>query len=612
MCGITGFKSSKFNKENLIKMTDKLTHRGPDAYGFFFNRVKNIGLGHRRLSILDLSNNANQPMNSHCGRYVMVFNGEIYNYKEIRSLIKNKYWKTNSDSEVILEAFVKWGLNFVEKLNGMFAIAIYDKIEDKLHLFRDRMGIKPLYYYHKEDQFIFASEIKSIKSLNIDLSIDQVSIVSYLHLGYIPKPNSIYNEIKKIKSGTYLTFEKGMVKEHNYWDSNRQLKEKTIINFKEAKIKLTSLIHDSIEKRLISDVPLGTFLSGGTDSSLITALAQKINSKPINTFSIGFKELKYNESEEAKKISNYLNTNHHEFILSEKDALAEIEEIIDHMDEPFADSSILPTMLVSKMAKKYVSVCLTGDGGDELFMGYGSYTWANRINNPFFKHIKKPISKILLKSKSNRNKRGGTLIDTPNKNWKSHIFSQSQNLFTEKEIKNIFKFNISLKIIDKVNSQEKYPRKLYSDEEQAFFDLNNYLIDDLLVKVDRASMYSSLEARVPLLDHRIVEYSLNLDKSLKNKGKTQKFLLKEVLYEFIPRKIMKRPKWGFSIPLEKWLQNELYYLIEKYLNKQSFDELKLFNYKEIDKLKYRFINGEFYLYNRLWSLIILVKFLKNE
>ena len=539
----------------------------------------------------------------------MVFNGEIYNFKAIAKELPSKKWKTSSDSEVILEAFATWGEKFIHKLNGMFAIAIYDKIKDTIHLFRDRIGIKPLFYFHDKSQLIFASEIKAFKFSNLNLTLDKKSIYSFLHLGYIPKNHTIYNEIKKVKPGHIINFKNGVLSENNYWNTNNLLKKEINQNFFDTKKQLNDLIIKSVKKRLISDVPIGTFLSGGTDSSLVTAIAQKLNSKPVNSFSIGFKEAKYNESKHAKVVANFLQTNHTEFILSEKEALSEIEEIMDHFDEPFADSSALPTMLVSKMAKKHVTVCLSGDGGDELFLGYGAYSWARRLNKPIFWNFKKPISKILLASLNNQKKRAGLVFNSPKKNWKSHIFSQEQYLFSEIEIEKLLNKNFNSQLIKDLNSNQKVFRKLAADEKQAFFDLNNYLVDDLLVKVDRSSMYKSLETRVPLLDHEIIEYSLNIKRKFKVHKKEKKYILKQILYDYIPKDIMNRPKWGFSIPLELWLKNELNYLVEKFLNKEAIEQIGILNYKEVENLILRFYNGEKFLYNRIWCLIILNKFL---
>ena len=611
MCGISGFVSKELNRTNLINMTNALKHRGPDATGYFYDKEKSIGLGHCRLSILDLSKAGNQPMESHCGRYIMAYNGEVYNYNEIAKEIKDIEWKSSSDSEVVIEAFAKWGINFVHKLNGMFAIAIFDKLENKLFLFRDRIGIKPLYYYYQGKELIFGSELKSFKKLNLKLSLDLESIYSFLHLGFIPKKKSIYNEIIKIENGSFLEYNKGNLNQKYFWKSVENINSKVINDFDKAKNTLNNLLFDSVKKRLISDVPIGTFLSGGTDSSLISAIAQRISPHNINTFSIGFKESKQNESPHARKVADFLKTNHNEFILSESDALAEIENIMEHMDEPFSDSSALPTMIVSKMAKKNVKVCLSGDGGDELFMGYGAYNWARRLNNPTIKIFRNQISSVLKLIPRSKYKRAALIFNSPELNHKSHIFSQEQYLFSEQEINKLLTEKINT-TINQINVDSLNGRNLKSDERQALFDLDNYLVDDLLVKVDRSSMYQSLEVRVPILDHRIIEFAINLDKKLKYNNGVEKYILKEILYDYIPKKIVDKPKWGFTIPLAKWLKNDLQFLIHDYLNSKTLSKISFINSAEVLKYKERFLAGEDFLWNRIWTLIILIKFLIKQ
>lgn len=611
MCGITGFISKNLKKNDLKKMTDALSHRGPDASGYFFDQDKGVALGHRRLSILDLSESANQPMSSHCGRYVMVYNGEIYNFKEIANRLKKTSWKTSSDSEVVLEAFVEWGIDFIHQLNGMFSIVIYDKNENKLFLFRDRMGIKPLYYFYNEKDLIFSSELKAILTIKKNLRINNESIYTYLHVGFVPGSQTIYHETFKLSQGSYLIYHKGEISNKSYWKVEKKIKKEVNQNFVKSKHELKLLLAQSIEKRLISDVPIGTFLSGGIDSSIVTAIAQEVNDSPINTFSIGFDDKKYNESMHAKKVANHLGTNHNEFILNEQDTIDELENIMNHFDEPFSDSSALPTMLVSKMARKYVTVCLTGDGGDELFMGYGAYNWAKRLRNPFIWQFRKPIYKLLSYSYNNKHKRASHVFNCPSENWKSHIFSQEQYLFSETEIENLLLKNIASDIVKKINNNVCLDNNFKPNEEQSFFDLKNYLVDDLLVKVDRSSMYSSLEARVPLLDHRIIEFSINLPLNYKSQNGISKFILKEILYDYLPKSIMERPKWGFSIPLEKWLKTDLKYLIDEYLREDMVVSTGVLNFKMVKSLIERFENGESYLYNRIWCLIILQKFLNK-
>ena len=608
MCGIAGFLSNQFSKDDLIKMTSAIQHRGPDAQGHFFDDNLNIGLGHRRLSIIDLSATANQPMTSHCGRYIMVFNGEIYNYKEIAAEL-NISLNTNSDTEVILEAFSKWGVSFLDRLNGMFAIVIYDQQKKDLYLFRDRLGIKPLFYHWNANEFIFGSELKSIKASGIQLKINKGIIPSFLHLGYIPQNHTIYYNTYKLPAGSYAILRGSHFKIHSFWEPGNCIEKDTISNYNVAKNKLNQELNLAIEKRLISDVPLGTFLSGGIDSSLISAIAAKQSSTKLNTFSIGFKDAKHNESGYAAKVANHLKTSHHEFLLTKDDALGELEQIMDNFDQPFADSSALPTYLVSKMAEKHVSVCLSGDGGDELFMGYGSYSWAKRLSNPLIWSLRKPISNLLSFSPNPIHNRASWLFKGSKQNTKSHIFSQEQYLFSEQEISTILKSSNSSHI-DSLNKEPSLIRVLSARENQVFYDLNNYLKDDLLVKVDVSSMANSLEVRVPLLDHNVVSLALNINEKFKvHPNGTQKHILKEVLFDYVPKQYFDRPKWGFSIPLQNWLQNELHYLIDKYLNTATLTELDIYNVTEIKMIVKRFEKGETILYNKIWSLIMLNRYL---
>ena len=361
---------------------------------------------------------------------------------------------------------------------------------------------------------------------------------------------------------------------------------------------------------MISDVPFGTFLSGGIDSSLVTAIAQSNSDKPINTFSIGFNESKHNESSYAQAVAKQLGTKHHEFTVTEKDALELLDRMTDAYDEPFADSSGIPTMLVSKLARQHVTMTLSGDGGDELFHGYGSYLWAKRLANPLVKLFRKPIGSSLKGLKSSRYDRIATLFNYQDKeNIKSHIFSQEIYYFSHAEIAELTG-DLSIKFsADTFEVNTK--RKLSPTEEQALFDIRFYLKDDLLAKVDRATMQFSLEARVPLLDYRIVEFALNVDPALKIKNGDAKYLLKQVLYDYLPASLFDRPKWGFSIPLDKWLQGDLNFLLEKFTSKEMCDKFGLINYAVLNKYKTEFKNGKIFYYNRLWQIIVLHKTLEK-
>jgi len=623
MCGISGFFSidKKFSEAELHQMTTSLAHRGPDAFGYYIDDT--VGLGHRRLSIIDLSNNANQPMYSSDKRYVMVYNGEVYNYREIASELKQKFnldFKTSSDSEIILEAYANYGPQFVEKLNGMFAIAIYDTLKKEFFICRDRIGIKPLYYFWDGSNFAFASELKALTKLKfIPLTINSNAIYQFLHLGFIPAPLSIYQSIKKLEAGTWLKISNKNLESLKYWAINKHVNEKVITDEKEAIVKLSDLIMSSVQYQIKSDVPFGVFLSGGIDSSLVTANAVNLSGVKVNTFSIGFEENKFNESVYAKAVANHLNTNHHEFIVSYKDAINLIENIFDVYDEPFADSSAIPTMLVSKLAKQHVTVTLSGEGGDELFLGYGAYQWARRLNNPLVNTFRKSIAKILNANK--KYKRHASYFLYPNKELiYSHILSQEQNIFSLKELDDLLSNNFlndsgtrSLSQFNNFGVEiEHLNRNLTAIEKQSLFDLHYYLQDDLLTKVDRASMKYSLETRVPYLDHRIIEFSLNLSPNLKYRNGISKYLLKEILYQYVPKKIFDRPKQGFAIPLEKWLKNELKFLIDENLSKEIVEKYNVVDYTSVDNLIKKFLAGENYLYNRIWLLVILHKWLKKN
>jgi asparagine synthase (glutamine-hydrolysing) len=609
MCGIAGFVSKQYKEENLKSMTNALRHRGPDAEGFYFDENIGIALGHRRLSILDLSENGNQPFFSKDKRFITIYNGEVYNYREtaLKYAINPQ---TSTDTEVIVERFAKDGEKSIADFNGMFALAIWDTIAEKLYLIRDRVGIKPLYYYFDGENFAFASEIKGLVQLPIDKSLDYTAIANYLYLGFFPQEQSIFKHIKKLPAGCIGTLEKNSFSIKSYWTLESGISQKSLKNEQEAKKQLKELLIASVQGQMISDVPLGTFLSGGIDSSLVTAIAQHISTQPIKTFSIGFKEAKFNEANYARSVAQYLKTDHHEFILSKDDALDKIQDLLDVYDEPLNDGSAVATLLVSEMARKHVTVTLSGDGGDELFLGYNTHTWAKRLDNPIVKTIKYPLS-IALKLTGNKRLQNASevLNYTNSARIKSHVFSQYQYLFSEKALNNLLLENEG---VDFEENTPKTQRALSKKEGQAFFDFSHYLKDGLLVKVDRASMFYGLETRVPLLDHNIVEFAFNLDESLKYKSGEAKYLLKQVLYDFIPASYFNRPKQGFSIPLEYWLKTDLRYLIEEYLSEESVRAINICRYDAVKSLKEAYLNGNNYDFKRLWGLILLHKWLHEN
>lgn len=610
MCGIAGLisKNGLLDESHLRLMTNRLAHRGPDAEGLFMQN--GIGIGHRRLSIIDLSSHANQPMHSACGRFVMVYNGEVYNFLEIAAELQKEKpgfsFRTQSDTEVLLEAFAHWGPTFIKKTNGMFAIAIYDLKEDKLFLFRDRMGIKPLYLYQKDGITLFASELKSITALRSKLNLTHhtEALNAYLHLGYVPHPWSVYREVEKFPTGTWAMIDGHKTDYYHFWSPEHVLKKDLIYQEEEALAKLRELLYSAVQYRMISDVPFGTFLSGGIDSSLITAVAAAISPEPVKTFSISFPESPRNEASYARAVAQHLGTRHHAFEVTEKEGMEWVPSLTDIYDEPFADSSAIPTLFVSKLARQHVTMTLSGDGGDELFMGYGSYQWATRLNDPTFFLLKGVLSSLLSMG-SSRSKRVADLLSRVSpKVLKSHIFSQENYLFPRKELKSVLLPEMfrSFSIDELLRPLQ---RTLSAAELQALFDMKYYLKDDLLVKVDRASMRHSLETRVPLLDYRIVEFSLNLSSSLKYRNGESKYLLKKLLYQHIPSQLFERPKWGFGIPLGKWLRGGLRNYMQDLLSDACLRETDILNPTEVQSLIRRFEKGEEHLYNRLWLLMML-------
>ena len=620
MCGISGFvcSSNKLFEETLIGFNELQAHRGPDNQNIFFDGY--AGLAHQRLKIIDLSEQADQPMESQCKRFVIIYNGEVYNFKEILKKIQQKESNyqpvSKSDTEIVLKAFIMWGIDFVHKLNGMFAIAIYDKQSRDLFLFRDRLGIKPLYYINHNGLFAFASELKTFSgtpAIKNILTLNHDALNQFLHLGYIPAPFSIYNEVKKLEPGHFGKHANGHFTINAWWKPGEKIASKTIDNESDALSQLQEIVESAISQCLVSDVPFGTFLSGGIDSSLVTAIAQKHSAKPVNTFSIAFSDSKFNEAKYAGKVAKHLNTNHHEFEVTEKDALNWIPHLTEIYDEPFADSSALPTLLVSKLAKDKVSMVLSGDGGDELFMGYGSYLWAERLSNPVANIFKHPTSFVLNLGNS-RMKRVSRLVNFPGKDIKkSHIFSQEQYYYTRKELNNLLRpeYHADFMLNEEIAGLS---RRLRPAEHQALFDLRYYLPDDLLVKVDRASMHFGLETRVPLLDYRMVEFSLNLDQKLKIKNKEQKYLLKKLLAEYIPKEYFDRPKWGFGIPLGSWMKNDIKPLVLDMLSDEMIKKHEVLNQNYVSRLKNKFFNqnNEQYLYNRLWQLVVLQMWLNRS
>lgn len=610
MCGIAGYISpeGRFKKQDLETITNALAHRGPDASGYFLENA--VGLGHRRLSIIDLSEAANQPFFSRNNRFALVFNGEIYNYKEIEAELKktdkNFQPKTTSDTEIITEALAVWGVEFVHKLNGMFTIAVYDREEKSLYLFRDRMGIKAVYYHYDGKNFVFASEIKALTKISIEKSIDLNALKDYFFLEYVPGEQTIFKNIRKLSAGYYLKIsEQGLEKKQYYDIADKYLEntENTEDYYKEGFIEQ---LKKSVKYQSISDVPIGAFLSGGTDSSLICSIFQEQNRQPVNTFTIGFDVKEFDETAYAGRVAEILKTNHSTTLVGEKEGVELVEHLCDFYDQPFAVPSGIPSYIVCQKAKQHVTVALSGDGGDELFMGYGYYNWQKRIEkiNSFGGYPARKIAASLLGILDNRNKRAARIFDyeSDENSW-LHIWSQEQYMFSEKEISNMF--NTEYKHSTLSDEWKKISTMNIQPFEQiALFDIKNYLADNLLYKMDIASMASSLEVRVPYLDHNLVEFAVNVPLEYKVRNGEQKYLMKSALERYLPKDLIYRKKWGFPAPVGNWLKSDMSFLIDKYLSAEGLNKHQLFNSDFVNKLISKFRKGEDFHYKRIWALII--------
>ncbi|MBS1573221.1 MAG: asparagine synthase (glutamine-hydrolyzing) [Bacteroidetes bacterium] len=605
MCGIAGFISRHYSEGQLHLITRALQHRGPDAEGFYLDNTSGVGLGHRRLSIIDLSEAAHQPFYSRDGRYVMVYNGEVYNYKEI-AVQYNISPRTTSDSEIIIEAFAQKGIACLNDFNGMFAIAIWDTVDKKFYLIRDRFGVKPIVCYQKDDDFVFASELKAILKLPIEKKINKTAVQNYLFLEYVPDAHCILENFYKIPKGHYLVWENGKTTIKQYYNffekiATRPLPHK---NENEALDEFEALLSSAVRYRQISDVPIGAFLSGGTDSSLICALFQKQNTNPVNTFTIGFDVTGYDESAYAAQVAQILKTNHSETRLTEKNSIDIVENIVDYYDEPFAAPSTIPSYLVCNVARKNVTVAMSGDGGDELFMGYGHYGLYHKIKRifRFDAGLGRHLIKSVLQQMGNRYNRASRLFDLPSENLMAHLWSEQQYMFSEKEIQKLLNANEThLSIKDNWSEIDKMA--LSDFEKISLFDIDQYLANNLLYKMDIASMASALEVRTPYLDYRLMEYSYNLPESLKIKNGTAKYLMKKLLERYLPNDLVYRRKWGFPAPIGKWLSGELSYLIDKWLDIQKIKQQGLFNEQEINRYIKEFRSGREFHDKRLWSLI---------
>ena len=614
MCGFIGWFSRQkaINGVLLERMRDRIRHRGPDDSGVYLSTDGCAGLGFRRLSIIDLTPSGHQPMQNEDGTVWLTFNGEVYNYDEIRPILERAghRFTSRTDSEVILHAYEEWGKDCLERFVGMFAFVIWDERQNRVFAARDRLGIKPLYYAHKSDQLVLGSELKALVELpELVGNLDGAALYDYLRHGYISAPKTIYAGIQHLPPGHYLSWEHdtGILEIDAYWCATE-----VFANSREAFLsgdnrdeedyvdELDTLLRQSVKYRLISDVPLGAFLSGGIDSSLVVALMRQVSTTDVKTYTIRFLDESYNEADYAAKIAAHLGTQHHEFTVTPDEAKAVIPDLPHFYDEPFSDKSAIPTYLVCKSARQHATVALSGDGGDELFAGYNSYLWPLRYGERWQKL--EPVRSLI-------NNLNGLFWWGPNihkrlsmygASSRSNMFDHRMSLWQDNEIRQLSPFALAA---------ARRPR--YDEPPQSnlmdlcmLFDLQRYLPHDILTKIDRASMAESLEVRVPILDHNVVEFALGLPLQYKVRNGVRKYLLRQVLARYVPPVLTERPKQGFSMPLNTWLRGDLRYLLERYLSPDALSVNFILSAGTVAKTTRRFLEGG-ETYEKVWNLLML-------
>jgi asparagine synthase (glutamine-hydrolysing) len=620
MCGIAGYIDYRINttsKEILAKMTNVLSHRGPDDVNTEVFELDNcsFGMGHRRLSIIDISSLGRQPM-SYKNRFTIVYNGEIYNYKEIKNELENygHSFISNSDTEVLMAAYDQWGISFISKLIGMFAFVLFDSLTNDVFIVRDRAGVKPLYFYSKDGLYLFASELKSFHQHDDFVpNLDYNSLVLYLTYGHVSGTNCIFQNCEKVEPGHYfhLNLNSKKLTKHKYWDVYTYY-EKPDINISEEEIieETHRILNSACQYRMVSDVPVGVFLSGGYDSSLVTSLIQSNTSSKISTFSIGFEDVQYNEAPFAKAVANHLGTNHNELICTPEDAINIIPKIPYYFDEPFGDSSAIPTMLVSKFAKESVSVALSADAGDEVFVGYKKYDGIKNLYNKS-RFIPKNISTIINNSIRHTKsflpgRKFDYLSELGSKCAINNIMDANKyavQYFNSESLNSLISFKI--KTVETYYDLPPNLRDRESIENILAIDYKTYLPDDILTKVDRATMSVSLEGREPLLDHRIIEWAAMIPINVKYKAANKKYILKKIVHDYIPETIMDRPKKGFSIPLHIWFKKELSGYFEHYFSMDFITKQGIFHKAHIDLILYDYKNlNSMKAFNKLWILLV--------
>jgi asparagine synthase (glutamine-hydrolysing) len=626
MCGITGF--CDFNKNSsrdvLINMTSQIDYRGPDSSGYFIDEQNKyqIGLGHRRLSILDLSLLGAQPMsfrNLH-----IVLNGEIYNFEEIRKELLTFGYRfvSQSDTEVVLAAFHKWGISSISRFIGMFVFVIYDSEKEEMYIIRDRAGVKPLHYSFVNNTFLFGSELKSMlihSSFKKNLCHEAIS--QYFTTGYIPQPLTIYQNTFKLRASHYLKLDLKTKKleETQYWNLIEFYnKPKLTLSEDEVLAEVEQLILSASKYRMIADVPVGVFLSGGYDSTAVAALIQSGQTNKLNTYTIGFSEKKYNEAPYAKLIADHIGTNHHEYYCTADDAKAVLPKLANIFDEPFGDSSAIPTYMVSLNARKDVTVALSADGGDEIFGGYSSYTTALNLIGRLEK-VHPAVKKLLHASLNCSSGLLAATIMRNEYNAETRLQKIVEVLAKDKSVEEIFRLITSINTPSQIQklllqfSSNTTDSLNFSNDLNDFnsvldklmaLDFQSYMVDDILTKVDRTTMAVSLEGREPLLDHRIIEFMAQVPSSMKIKNGEKKYLLKKITHKYVPQELLDRPKKGFGFPVFEWFRGQMSEYVSEYLSEKKVKQQGIFNYNEIKNLVTQYQKGSQINAQKIWLLII--------
>lgn len=647
MCGIAGFFTENMElgiKAELIKsMGESIKHRGPEQNGVFNNLANSLYLVHQRLAIHDLSPAGGQPMQSQCGKYVIVFNGEIYNYKDLKAelIAEDVFWKGSSDTEVLLEYLSRKGTKAtLKKLNGMFAFVLYNKVNNRLTLARDRFGEKPLYVYTDNQSLAFSSELKPIEIFQPNLTLNHNAIATQLKYSYIPAPHSIYDEVFKLPAAHFLEIDLADIKTCSlenampFWSIHDEICNAKALQENDLKAsvnKIEKALSNSVKLRMDSDVPFGAFLSGGIDSTCIVALMQEQTSKPIDTFSIGFNNDNYNEAHHAKEVAKVLGTNHHELYLDPKDMLEYIPKLQSIYDEPFSDSSQLPTFMVSKFAKNNVTVALTGDGGDELFAGYNRHLLANRLESSFERYplsLRKKFGNVITSiSPKTYDKLAyflklilGSRFDLNCLGDKAHKFADA---FATENSLELYKNLISTAATHKgvllkgrdLNALSKTIFKnpdFNTSEKMMIQDTLSYMQHDILTKVDRASMANSLETRVPFLDNDVFRTAWSVPFEHKVHNGQTKYPLRSIISKYVPDNLMNRPKAGFGVPISDWLRGELRDWAENLLSEQSINLSDSISHGAVQKIWKEHLSGKFNHQYELWNILMFQQWLVNK